>query len=91
MSFIFVQNCPRKVANFGITFKYKHFLIKPILEDDLCNFTDSQYKSLYKTAILFGSLKLNKFVILKLRINEVKQLFKLKAKHFGNHHQGFVI
>ena len=41
------------------------------------NFTDSQYKSLYKTAILFGSLKFNKFAILKLRINEIKQLFKI--------------
>ena len=77
MSFIFVQNCPRKVANFGITFKYKHFLIKPILEDDLCNFTDSQYKLLYKTAIFFGSLKFNEVAILKLRINKIKQLFKI--------------
>ena len=55
-------------------------LIKPILEDHLRNFTDSQYKSLYKTAILFGSLQFNKFVTLKLMINEIKQLFKIKAK-----------
>ena len=49
--------------------KYKHYLIKPILEDHLCNFTDSQHKSLYKTEIAFGNLKLNKFSILKLRMN----------------------
>ena len=49
--------------------KYKHYLIKPILEDHLCNFADSQHKSLYKTEIAFGNLKLNKFSILKLRMN----------------------
>ena len=49
--------------------KYKHYLIKAILEDHLCNFTDSQHKSLYKTEIAFGNLKLNKFSILKLRMN----------------------
>ena len=57
----------KKVANFGIIFEDKHFLIKPILGDDLCNFTDTQYKSLYKTTILFCSLKFNKFAILRLR------------------------
>lgn len=49
--------------------KYKHYLIKPILEDHLCNFADSQHKLLYKTEIAFGNLKLNKFSILKLRMN----------------------
>ena len=49
--------------------KYKHYLIKPILEDHLCNFADSQHKLLYKTEIAFGNLKFNKFSILKLRMN----------------------
>ena len=49
--------------------KYKHYLIKPILEDHLCNFADSQHKSLYKTEIAFGNLKFNKFSMLKLRMN----------------------
>ena len=49
------ENGSRKTANFRRTFKYKHFLTKPTLEDDLCNFTDVQYKSLYKSEVLFGN------------------------------------
>ena len=54
--------------------RYKHYLIKPIVEDHLCNFADSQHKSLYKTEIVFVNLKFNKFSILKLRMDEYSTL-----------------
>ena len=76
LSFLF-EIFPCKVDNFGITFKHEYFLITPILEDDLCNFTDSQYKLLYKTEILCASSEFNKFAMLKLRINEIDQLLKI--------------
>lgn len=68
------KNCQRKTANFGIMFKYKLFLMEPIPEEDLCNFTDS---NLYKSAVLFGNLKFNKFAISMSRINAIKQQFKV--------------
>lgn len=48
--------------------------MEPIPEEDLCNFTDSH---LYKSAVLFGNLKFNKFAISMSRINAIKQQFKV--------------
>ena len=76
LSFV-LEHFPCKVDNFGILFKFEHFLITPLLEDNLCNLTDSQYKLLYKTAVLVASLEFNKFAMSKLRINGIEQLLKI--------------